>query len=108
MLSPHSQPARHRAQPSIRLCRFTDHPTPAVPHKHVARYNPVGRPQDWQTTDSEVQSEDDFGRSVKRGTPWGEASWQRRAAKKRGLEAPLRPRERPRQGGAKAELREKK
>ena len=43
-------------------------------------------------TEGELES---LRRSVVRGVPFGEASWQKRTAKKLGLESTLRPRGRP-------------
>jgi putative transposase len=42
------------------------------------------------------QTEAELHRSVKRGTPFGSATWQVRIAKRLGLESTLHPRGRPR------------
>jgi len=61
---------------------------------------PVQYPKDWleqvrrPQTAAELEA---FARSLKRGVPYGEASWQARTVKELGLEATLRPRGRPRQ-----------
>lgn len=47
-----------------------------------------------QTPQTEVELEA-LRRSVERGSPFGEASWQERTAKRLGLQSTLRPRGRP-------------
>jgi putative transposase len=60
---------------------------------------PVPGPTDWARwvnapmTEAEIQA---VRHSVNRGTPFGEAAWVRRTAKRLGLEASLNPRGRPR------------
>src|SRR5262245_58391005 len=67
---------------------------------------PVPRPADWTErinraeTAAEVEA---LQRCVKRGTPFGEAGWVQRTAKRLGLEASLRPRGRPRKSSAERE-----
>jgi putative transposase len=61
---------------------------------------PVPCPRNWldqvrrPQTPAEVEA---LARSLQRGAPYGEASWQERMVKELGLEATLRPRGRPRQ-----------
>ena len=55
-------------------------------------------PRDWQRHVNAPQSEAELAavrRSVVRGTPFGEESWQRRTVKRLGLESTMRPRGRP-------------
>lgn len=54
-----------------------------------------------------AREEEALRRSVNRGTPWGDPSWQRRIAARLGLESSLRPRGRPRKEGSKAKRRAK-
>lgn len=60
---------------------------------------PVPGPTDWARwvnapmTEADIQA---VRHSVNRGTPFGEAAWARRTAKRLGLEASLNPRGRPR------------
>ena len=60
---------------------------------------PVDVPRDWRAwvNRAETAAElDALRKSVKRSSPYGEAAWQRRTAKRLGLESTLRPRGRPR------------
>lgn len=60
---------------------------------------PVDRPRSWvtQINRAETAAElEELRTSVQRGRPFGTASWQRRMAKRLGLESTLRPRGRPR------------
>jgi len=60
---------------------------------------PVPRPRKWLEWVNEPLTERELAevrRSVARGTPYGESSWQGRIAKQLGLESTLRPRGRPR------------
>jgi putative transposase len=60
---------------------------------------PLPRPRRWldhvndPQTDAELEA---LRRAVQRNSPFGSADWQRRTAKRLGLEAALRPRGRPR------------
>jgi len=59
---------------------------------------PEARPHGWlqyvnqPATEAELEA---WRRSVVRGAPYGSDSWQRRTAKRLGLESTLRPRGRP-------------
>ena len=60
---------------------------------------PVALPRDWRRTFSRLQTEAELAalrRSVVRGVPFGEESWQERTAKRLGLESTLSARGRPR------------
>jgi putative transposase len=60
---------------------------------------PVPLPRGWRRHVELPQSEAELAaleRSVTRGAPFGEPSWQERTAKRLGLESTLRPRGRPR------------
>jgi putative transposase len=60
---------------------------------------PVPLPDDWVDHVNRVETEAELAalrRSVVRGTPYGAAGWQKRAAGRLGLQATLRPRGRPR------------
>jgi putative transposase len=60
---------------------------------------PVARGRDWLRWVNEPQTEGELEalrESIRRGRPFGSASWQRRTAKRLGLEPSLRPRGRPR------------
>ncbi len=59
---------------------------------------PVAWPRDWRRRVQSAETEAELAalrRSVTRGAPFGEASWQQRTAKRLGLESTLRPRGRP-------------
>ena len=59
---------------------------------------PVALPRDWRRHVQSPQSEAELAalrRSVVRGSPFGEDSWQERTAKRLGLMSTLRPRGRP-------------
>jgi putative transposase len=61
---------------------------------------PVPCPKDWLDQVRRPQTEAELealARSLKRGAPYGEATWQATTVKELGLEATLRPRGRPRQ-----------
>jgi putative transposase len=72
---------------------------------------PFDRPADWVRrvnrveTDSELEA---LRRCGARGTPLGTEKWQRRIAKRLGLESTLRPRGRPRKDGTKKDKSGKK
>jgi len=60
---------------------------------------PVRLPQDWPGYVQSVETEAELAalrRSALRGTPFGQESWQKRTAKRLGLESTLRARGRPR------------
>jgi putative transposase len=60
---------------------------------------PVERPRNWLEWVNKpltVQELAEIRHSVVRGTPYGDAKWQVRIAKRLGLESTLRPRGRPR------------
>jgi putative transposase len=60
---------------------------------------PLPRPRNWSEHVNTPQTEaeiDVIRRSVQRGTPLGEATWQAEMAERLGLESTLRPRGRPR------------
>ena len=60
---------------------------------------PVVRGRDWLRWVNEPQTEAELEalrKCVRRGRPFGSASWQRRTARRLGLESSLRPRGRPR------------
>jgi putative transposase len=60
---------------------------------------PVPLPRGWRGHVQSPQTEaelETLRRSVVRGAPFGEASWQTRTAKRLGLQSTLRPRGRPR------------
>ena len=60
---------------------------------------PLARPRGWPEHVQSPQTEAELGalrRSVVRGAPLGDASWQERTAKRLGLQSTLRPRGRPR------------
>ncbi|GMU22692.1 MAG: hypothetical protein AMXMBFR13_27770 [Phycisphaerae bacterium] len=60
---------------------------------------PVRPPRDWTACVNRAQTPQEneaIRRSIRRGTPFGEESWQRRTAVKLGLESTLRPIGRPR------------
>ena len=60
---------------------------------------PVDRPPDWVKWVNEPQTEAELAalrESLRRGRPFGDAAWQRRAARQYGLESTLRPPHRPR------------
>jgi putative transposase len=60
---------------------------------------PVSRPTNWQTLVNQGASKAEeaaFQVSLQRGRPYGEAVWQKRTAKKLGLDHTFRPRGRPR------------
>jgi hypothetical protein len=59
---------------------------------------PLALPRDWRRHVHNPQTEAELTalrRSVVRGSPFGEASWQQRTAKRLGLQSTLRPRGRP-------------
>jgi putative transposase len=61
--------------------------------------SPVPRGQDWVRHVNVPQTEAELAairRHIARGAPFGEQGWQRRIAKRLGLESALRPRGRPR------------
>jgi putative transposase len=63
---------------------------------------PVPRPADWLAHVNEPQTEAEVERlreCLRRGRPFGTPVWMRRAARRLGLEASLRPRGRPRKAG---------
>jgi putative transposase len=63
---------------------------------------PLPRPTSWQSLVNGPQSEEEviaLRTSIKRGRPFGSPSWQKRTAKKLGLESTFRPRGRPRKQG---------
>ena len=60
---------------------------------------PVEPPRNWTALVNQAESGEELEalrKCVKRGAPFGKASWQRRTAAKLGLESSLRPRGRPR------------
>ena len=60
---------------------------------------PVPCPKVWLKYVNEAQSEAELAavrESVRRGRPFGDVAWQRRTARRLGLESTLRPRGRPR------------
>src|SRR5207247_236883 len=60
---------------------------------------PVPCPKGWLKYVNEAQSEAELAavrESVRRGRPFGDVAWQRRTARRLGLESTLRPRGRPR------------
>jgi len=60
---------------------------------------PISRPRHWRQYVNEPETEAELKalrHSVKRGTPYGSASWVKRTASLLGLESTLRPRGRPR------------
>ncbi len=69
------------------------------PPPKLLKPSPVKLPRNWPTlvnrpqTEAEVQA---VRKSIERGTPLGNAVWQRRTADALGLESTLRPRGRPR------------
>lgn len=64
---------------------------------------PVSRGPRWVETVNRPMTaaeEEALRRSVNRGTPWGAAGWQKRIARRLGLESTLRPRGRPKKAAA--------
>ena len=64
---------------------------------------PLPLPRDWRRYVQSVETEAELAalrRSVARGMPFGEESWQERTAKRLGLESTLRARGRPRKDPA--------
>jgi putative transposase len=64
---------------------------------HLARW-PLALPGDWVERVNRAESEKELEalrRSVQRGRPYGATEWQRRVAKRLGLESAYRPRGRP-------------
>jgi len=60
---------------------------------------PSKPPRDWLAGLNRAETAEELEalrRSVRRGSPYGEATWQERTAKRLGLESSLRPRGRPR------------
>jgi putative transposase len=62
---------------------------------------PLPRPNQWIRLVNQVETEAELAavrQAVRRGSPFGAESWQKRTAARLGLEATLRPRGRPRKG----------
>jgi putative transposase len=59
---------------------------------------PIPMPKDWLVQVQKPQTEAELAvlrRSVLRGSPYGDTAWQKRTARRLGLEHTLRPRGRP-------------